>query len=309
MRITRTVAETRSTLAEEPRPLGFVPTMGALHEGHLALVEAATRSCSAVAASLFVNPTQFGPDEDFGAYPRDEARDLELFERAGVDTVFVPTAASLFPAGFSTEVQVRSLTEPFEGDERPDHLGGVALVVTKLLNIARPDLAFFGQKDAQQLAVVRRLVRDLDMPLEIVGVPTVREPDGLAVSSRNAYLTPAERAAAPDLYQALLAGALAAAEPGGSCKDAVAAAAAFLAAPDTDLRNEGVRHELLGRARPARPQLSIDYLAVVDAETFEQTDTLGPRALLIAAARLGATRLLDNVSLSPSAYPERDATP
>lgn len=291
MKITRTVSEVRAELAGFPRPLGFVPTMGALHDGHLALVETARTSCAAVAASLFVNPTQFAANEDFGGYPRDEARDFELFERAGVDVVFAPTAAELYPNGFATEVRVRSLTERFEGAKRPDHFGGVTLIVTKLLNIVQPDAAFFGQKDAQQLAVVRHLARDLNLPVEIVGVPTVRERDGLALSSRNTYLTPAERAVAPNLYRALLAGADAAARPGASCQDALAAATM-----------------VLGQTRSSRPRLSIDYLAVVDADTFEEIPTLRPRSLLIAAARLGITRLLDNVSLSPSAYPQRDAT-
>ncbi|HET6496279.1 MAG TPA: pantoate--beta-alanine ligase [Thermoleophilia bacterium] len=292
MNVTRTVAETRAALAGLLRPLGFVPTMGALHEGHLALVAAARASCATVVASLFVNPTQFSAGEDLGAYPRDEAGDLESFEQAGIGLVFAPAATELYPSGFATAVSVRELTEHFEGSKRPDHFSGVALVVTKLFNIVRPDAAFFGQKDAQQLAVVRRLARDLDLPVEIVGVPTVREHDGLAMSSRNAYLTADERAVAPDLYRALLAGAGAASRPGASGKDAVAAAASLL----------------LGQAGSSRPSFSIDYLATVDADTFTQTDMLEPHTLLIAAARLGKTRLLDNISLSPSAYPERDAT-
>jgi pantoate--beta-alanine ligase len=290
--VTRTVAETRAALAGLPRPLGFVPTMGALHDGHLALVAAARASCATVVASLFVNPTQFGAGEDLASYPRDEARDLELFAQAGVGVVFAPDAAELYPSGFATAVHVRGLTEHYEGEERPDHFGGVALVVTKLLNIVRPDTACFGQKDAQQLAVVRRLARDLDLPVEIVAVPTVRERDGLALSSRNAYLTAEERAVAPDLYRALLAGAGAVSAPGASGNDAVVAAASLL----------------LDRAESSQPRFHIDYLAAVDADTFAQTDTLGPRALLIVAARLGKTRLLDNISLSPSAYPGRDAT-
>ena len=292
MNVTRGVAETGAALAGLPRPLGFVPTMGALHNGHLALVAAARASCATVVASLFVNPTQFGADEDLGSYPRDEARDLELFEQAGVGVVFAPAAAGLYPSGFATTVHVRGLTEHFEGAARPGHFGGVALVVTKLFNIVRPDTAFFGQKDAQQLAVVRRLARDLDLPVEIVVVPTVREPDGLALSSRNAYLTARERAVAPDLYRALLAGASAASRPGATGRDAVAAATLLL----------------LGRAGSSRPSFGIHYLVAVEADTFVPTDTLGPRTLLIAAARLGKTRLLDNISLSPSAYPERDAT-
>jgi pantoate--beta-alanine ligase len=289
--VARTIAETRAALAGLPRPLGFVPTMGALHDGHLALVAAARASGATVVASLFVNPSQFGAAEDLGSYPRDEAGDLALFEQAGVSLVFAPAATELYPSGFATTVRVHGLTEHYEGAARPDHFGGVALVVAKLLNIVRPDTAYFGQKDAQQLAVVRRLARDLDLSVEIVAVPTVREPDGLALSSRNAYLTPEERAVAPGLHRALLAGAAAASRPGATGRDAVAAAAL-----------------LLGPAGSSRPSFSIDYLAAVDADTFAQTDTLGPRTLLIAAARLGKTRLLDNISLSPSAYPGRDAT-
>jgi pantoate--beta-alanine ligase len=288
--VTRTVAETRAALAGLARPLGFVPTMGALHAGHLSLVAEARRSCATVAASVFVNPTQFGPSEDFAAYPRDEVRDFELLAAAGADVVFAPAAAELYPAGFSTEVHVADVTARFEGAQRPDHFGGVALVVTKLLNIVRPDVAVFGQKDAQQLAVVRRLARDLDVPVTIVGAPTVREPDGLAMSSRNAYLSPEERAVAPSLYRALCAGAEAARRPGAQPHDVVAAAEALLAT-DTD-----------------GPCFVVDYLAVVDAGTFAPVAGLGPGALLVAAARLGKTRLLDNLQVVPSAYPTPDAT-
>lgn len=307
MKVVRTIAEMRQAGAALQRPLGLVPTMGALHAGHVALIEAAHSTCEGVVASLFVNPAQFGPREDFADYPRDEAHDLDLFATAGVDVVFAPPTVELYPDGFATEVRVRSLTARFEGAVRPDHFGGVALVVAKLLNVVRPDLAFFGQKDAQQLAVVRRLARDLDLPVEIVGVPTVREPDGLALSSRNVYLTPDERAIAPSLFRALTAGAGAAGRPGATSSAVLAAARAVLCGAEPGPSGGGAAHA--GRpASEARPRFIVDYLAVVDADTFAETERLGPRSLLIIAARLGRARLLDNIILSPSANPTPDAT-
>jgi len=303
MRVTRTVDETRGALLTLPRPLGLVPTMGALHEGHLALVRAARERCAAVAASLFVNPTQFGPGEDFARYPRDEGRDLALFEGSGVDLVFAPAPEEMYAADAATTVRVAGpLAETLEGAGRPGHFDGVATVVTKLFTIVGPDLAFFGRKDAQQLALIRRLARDLDLPVEVVAVPTVREPDGLAMSSRNAYLTPEQRAVAPDLYRALRAGRAAAGAPGAAPKDVVAAAAASLLLPDPALLGDDDRVAAMnGRPRPARFQL--DYLAVVDADSFAQERELGPRSLLVAAARLGPTRLIDNVELAPVTAP------
>lgn len=309
MKVTRTIAEMRAALAALPRPLGLVPTMGALHGGHLALVEAARESCAAVAASVFVNPSQFAPHEDLDAYPRDEARDLELLDGRGVAVAFAPSAAEMYPDGFSTEISVHGIGDRFEGASRPLFFGGVVLAVTKLLNIFQPERAFFGQKDAQQLAVVRQLVHDLNLPVEIVAVPTVREKDGLAMSSRNAYLNPVERTVAPDLYRALRAGVAAAGQPDGSFKDAIVAATAVLITPDAvRVDDENRCREILGEFQAVRPQFEIDYLAVVDGDTFMQTQTIGPRTLLIAAARLGDTRLLDNVFLSPSAHPNGGAT-
>jgi len=301
--VARTIAEARAALADVPRPLGLVPTMGALHEGHLALVRAARARCATVAASLFVNPTQFGAGEDFASYPRDEQRDLELFERTGVDFVFVPAAAEMYPAGACTTVRVAGpLTTKYEAEERPGHFDGVATVVVKLLNIVRPDVAFFGEKDAQQLALIRRVVRDLDLPVEVAGVATAREPDGLAMSSRNSYLTPEQRAIAPDLYRALLAGRAAALKPNGTSKDAIVAAAMTLAMPDRSLVSEQDRErELKGQAPPEPPRIHIEYLDVVDADTFEQQRELTPRSLMIVCGRLASTRLLDNVSLAPAA--------
>ena len=198
MRTVRTVAELRAALAparrDRARRIGLVPTMGAFHEGHLSLIRAARAECDVVVVSLFVNPTQFGPNEDLDAYPRDEAADAARAEELGVDLLFAPSAEEVYPDGFATTVAVRGLTEPLEGASRgADHFHGVTTVVAKLLNMVGPDVAYFGQKDAQQLAVVRRMVRDLDLPVRIAALPTVREPDGLAMSSRNAYLDAAER--------------------------------------------------------------------------------------------------------------------
>jgi pantoate--beta-alanine ligase len=290
--VARTIAEARAALPELPRPLGLTPTMGALHEGHLSLVDAARTRCAAVAASLFVNPTQFGRGEDLETYPRDESRDLALFEERGVDVVFAPEADEMYPEGFATQVHVGGpLTEHFEAASRPSHFDGVAVIVAKLLGVVQPDVLILGQKDAQQLALARRLVRDLDLPVDVAAVPTLREPDGLAMSSRNAYLTPEQRAAAPDLYKALLAGA-AAAESGEPADDVVAVTAmALLANPEDHVR------------------LDIEYIAVVDGGSFQQVhQTIGPHGVLIAAASLGSTRLIDNIPLTTSAYPAEDAT-
>jgi pantoate--beta-alanine ligase len=307
--VARTIAETRAALRSLPRPLGFTPTMGALHEGHLSLVDAAKRRCASVAGSVFVNPTQFGQGEDFDRYPRDEARDLSLFEDRGVDLVFVPSPSEMYPHGFATGVRVIGpLTEAYEGAARPGHFDGVALVVTKLLDIVQPDVLFLGQKDAQQLAVVRRLVRDLDLPVDAVGVPTAREPDGLAISSRNAYLTPEQRAVAPSLHGALLAGRAASGAPTATPKEVVVAATTALLMPAVPLGETERVAALRDEASPAAPRFDLDYLAIVDADTFQPQSTLGPRSLLIAAAHLGPTRLIDNVPLSPSAYPAKDAT-
>ncbi|NLE22060.1 MAG: pantoate--beta-alanine ligase [Actinobacteria bacterium] len=316
--VARTVAEARAALRGLPRPLGFAPTMGALHAGHLSLVEAARARCASVAASVFVNPTQFGRGEDYEQYPRDEDRDLRLLEESGVAVVFAPETGEMYPPGFATRIHVEGpLTESLEGASRPGHFDGVAVVVTKLLGVVRPDVLFLGEKDAQQLAVVRRFVRDLDLPVEVAAVPTRREPDGLAMSSRNAYLTPEEREVAPDLYRALLAGA-AAGEPGAAAKDVVAAATAALLSPAGGLDPDAVDEAL------SRPRFRLEYLAVVDEDTFVPEGELGPRSRLVAAARLGSTRLIDTLSVavtpdgrhdSPTdpaapagAYPTQDAT-
>jgi len=308
MSVVRTIAEARAALRSLPRPLGFVPTMGALHEGHLSLVDAAQARCASVAASVFVNPTQFGQGEDIDAYPRDDA-DFALLEARGAQAVFAPSPAEMYPDGFATGVTVRGpLVDAYEGAARPGHFDGVALVVAKLLGVVQPDVLFLGEKDAQQLAVLRRVVRDLDLPVEVAAVPTVREPDGLARSSRNRYLTVEQRAEAPDLYRALLAGRAAAGEPASAPKDVIVAVTSALVLPAVPLDEDERLAALRGEAPPAAPRFDIDYIAIVDADTFVPQTTLGPRSLLIAAASLGSTRLIDNVPLHPSAYPAEDAT-
>jgi pantoate--beta-alanine ligase len=261
----RTIAELESAL-ERPRDgraLGLVPTMGALHGGHRALMEAARAECDLVVVSVFVNPAQFGPEEDFEQYPRNEAEDARLAEEWGADHLFVPPVEEMFPEGFQTWVEVEELSRDLEGAARPGHFRGVATVCVKLFNIVRPERAYFGQKDAQQAAVIEQVVRDLALPLEIRVVPTVRDPDGLALSSRNAYLSPAEREAAQALPRALRVGA----EGHRRGEDAAEVARAVLA---------------------KEPLLEPDYVEVA---------RLNGRAYLLAAAQVGATRLIDNVVL------------
>ena len=280
MRIARTVAELRAFYRNE-RPRGtsvaFVPTMGALHHGHLSLVRKARDAADLVVVSVFVNPLQFGPSEDYSRYPRDEARDLALAESEDVNLVFLPSVEQMYPEGAVTTVRLEGpLTSTLEGAARPGHFDGVATVVAKLFNVVDPDFAVFGQKDAQQVAVVRRMVRDLDFRTEIVVAPTVREPDGLALSSRNAYLSPAESSAATALYAALRAGEESA-HTGGADAAVASMNAVFEAAPGVEL----------------------DYAAAVDPYTFEAPAT-GEPLLLAVAARVGVTRLIDNVLLQPT---------
>ena len=281
MRLVRTTAELRAEL--EParrsgRSIGLVPTMGALHDGHLALLAAARERCDVVVMSLFVNPTQFRPDEDLAAYPRDEARDAELAAAAGVDVVYAPAADDVYPPGFATSIEVSGgLVDVLDGDPArrgPEHFRGVTTVVAKLFNAVGPDLAFFGQKDAQQAIVIRRMARDLDFPVEIVVVPTVREADGLAMSSRNLYLEGADRERAVALSRALQAAERAAA--GGERSTAAA-----LAAARAELEAMGIEPE---------------YLEARDAATLEEARSFNGRPVLIAvAAQVGPARLIDNV--------------
>jgi pantoate--beta-alanine ligase len=278
--VARTVAALREAVAAwraRGEAVGLVPTMGAIHEGHLALVRAASGAGRRVVASLFVNPTQFAPTEDFAAYPRDEAADLAAFHKAGVDLVFIPEVAEMYPPGFATQVAVAGVSEGLDGAFRPGHFAGVATIVAKLLLQCLPDAAYFGEKDYQQLLVVRRLARDLDIPVRIEGVATVREPDGLALSSRNAYLTPAERRTAPLLHRVLRDTAAALSRD----PDAVAAT---LEAGIARLREGG---------------FTVDYLELRDAATLAPMPRLSRPARLLAAVHLGRTRLIDNIPVAP----------
>lgn len=271
MDVVSAVAPARQALAALPRPLGFVPTMGALHAGHLRLVEAAREQCASVAASVFVNPTQFGPLEDFERYPRDYEGDRRKLQACGVDLLFAPGVEAMYPPGFSTTVDIGEIGTRYEGAIRPAHFRGVSTVVSKLLNIVRPDVLFLGQKDAQQTAVLRKLVRDLDFAAHVQIVPTVREPDGLALSSRNVYLSPEQRAAAPSLHRAL---------------------EAML----SDLREGKDARTARDRAWGLLDPIAVwDYLDLVDMNTFGSLQRLKAPAFVIGAARFGSTRLLDNV--------------
>jgi pantoate--beta-alanine ligase len=252
--------------------------MGYLHAGHLSLVEHAKRECGAAAVSIFVNPAQFGPGEDLTRYPRDLERDLCLLESAGVELVFTPEPAEIYPQGFATRVDVGPVASRLEGAARPGHFAAVATVVAKLFNIFQPTRAYFGQKDAQQTVVVRHMARDLNLPVEVVVAPTVREADGLAMSSRNVHLTPEQRAAAPALYRALLE------------------AGARVAAGE---RNASRIRRTMEVMLSAQPRIATDYVSVADPETLEELgDVTGP-ALASLAARLGSTRLIDNLILEP----------
>ncbi len=266
-----TVARARALFGALPRPLAFVPTMGALHEGHLELVRQARMQSASVGASIFVNPLQFGPNEDLATYPRDLEHDREKLAAAGVDVLFAPDAAAMYGADFSTSVDVGALAGVFEGALRPGHFRGVATVIAKLLNIVRPDALYLGQKDAQQAVVLRKMVDDLGFPVEVEIVPTIRERDGLAMSSRNAYLDASQRAQAPSLYRALLA-VREALERGSSKNDATAAGRAALSDSAT-----------------------LEYLDVVDAQSFAPLDHLRRPAFVIGAARFGTNRLIDNL--------------
>ena len=277
MKTVSTVPDLRSAVAsyrKKGQRVAFVPTMGALHAGHLALVEQARRAAGKVVVSIFVNPKQFGPGEDFERYPRDLAADAEKLREAGADLLFAPAVDVMYPPGFSTTVHVAGVSEGMEGARRPGHFDGVATVVARLLGLVLPDVAVFGQKDAQQCAVVMRLVADLGLPVEVRVVPTVRESDGLAMSSRNAYLSPEERKAAPALFRALLA---------------------------TQLVHElGERkaEKLLAAFRMAigaEPRLDLDSVDLVDAATMRPVEKVDRPVLLAAAVRAGRTRLIDNV--------------
>jgi pantoate--beta-alanine ligase len=274
------IADLRAVLDAERaagRRIGFVPTMGYLHDGHASLMAQARVDTDVVVASIFVNPLQFGPAEDLDAYPRDLARDLALAEQRGVDVVFVPPVEEMYPGPVVTTVSVAGLSAAWEGASRPTHFAGVATVVAKLFSIVGPCRAYFGEKDFQQLAVIRRMARDLSMPVEVVGCPTVRELDDLAMSSRNSYLSPDERAAAPVVHRALQAGA-----------------AAILAGE----RDPARVSELVAAIIEAEPLARLDYAAVVDADSLAVPDTLSGNLRLLAAVGFGRARLIDNVGVT-----------
>jgi pantoate--beta-alanine ligase len=257
--------------------LGLVPTMGALHAGHLSLVQQAGAECEAVAVSIFVNPTQFGPGEDFAQYPRDIEHDLQLLREQQVNLVFVPDLSEIYPPGFATYINVEQLSEPLEGAARPGHFRGVATVVCKLFLISGANRAYFGQKDAQQTVILRRMVTDLNIPTEVRVCPTLREHDGLAMSSRNVYLVPHERRAAPILYRALSAA--------------------------RELYTQGGRdgealREALRRVLASEPLAEVEYVSAADPQSLRELDTIGEQGVLLSlAVRIGQTRLIDNIVL------------
>jgi pantoate--beta-alanine ligase len=279
MKVCKTVVEMRAACEAARgagKRLGFVPTMGALHEGHLSLVRAAKAGCDTVAASIFVNPTQFGAGEDLAKYPRTFERDIELLEREGVSLLFAPSVEEMYPAGAMTWVTVDSLSDKLDGRSRPGHFRGVTTVVAKLFHIVDPDEAFFGQKDAAQLAIIRRMVRDLKFPVEIVGCPIVRETDGLAMSSRNAYLDPQERKQALVLYGSLMR-AKKLFEWGERSAEKLIAAG---------------REEIAGEK-----SVRLDYFDIVNPESLDPVENVASGVLVAVAAFVGTTRLIDNILL------------
>jgi pantoate--beta-alanine ligase len=277
VRSIRDMKEISRRLRREGKVIGFVPTMGYLHEGHLSLIRESKRRCDVTVVSIFVNPTQFGPTEDYDRYPRDLERDMALSSSEGVDYLFVPEVAEMYPDGFCTYVEVTGdLTSTMCGRSRPTFFRGVTTVVTKLFNIVSPHLAFFGEKDFQQLQVVRRMVRDLNMDVEIIPVPTVRDKDGLALSSRNTYLSPDERRAATVLYKSLMA-----------AKDMVESG------ERSAERIKGMIEEMIR----SEPLARIDYIAVVDSESLRDVEEVGPGTLIALAVWIGEARLIDNIVL------------
>jgi len=282
MQVLRTKAEFRAA-RRAFGALGFAPTMGFLHDGHLSLMRRAKGECGAAAASIFVNPTQFAPGTDFDRYPRAVDRDLAMLEAEGVDLVFLPEVQEIYPEGFDARVEIGGVSQGLEGAARPGHFVGVATVVLKLLNIVAPTKAYFGQKDAQQVAVIKKLVRDLDLDVEIIAAETVREPDGLAMSSRNSYLSPADRTAARVLHRALAA-ARDLHQKGETDADRLRSAMTAILASE-------------GRAKA-------DYVSVADPSTLQELETIGAQGALVSlAAQVGPARLIDNIILAPEGGP------
>lgn len=287
MHTTTTIEQTRDAIRaarQRGAVIGFVPTMGFLHEGHLSLIRVARQEgASFVVVSIFVNPKQFGPNEDFERYPRDEKRDREALEREGADLLFTPPVEVMYPPGSSTTVNVGEVSQPLEGERRPGHFGGVAVVVLKLFNIVQPDLAVFGQKDAQQCAVIDRMVRDLDIPVRLVFGATTREHDGLAMSSRNSYLSPEDRKIAPTLHRALRAG-----------EEAI----------EHGVRDVAAVESLMHRIAAETSGVSVDYLALVDPQTFRAPVDFDRDLLVAGAVRIGKTRLIDNIRIGRRDVPD-----
>ncbi|MBI2854420.1 MAG: pantoate--beta-alanine ligase [Chloroflexi bacterium] len=276
MEVIEGIADLKRERRHLKEPVGFVPTMGYLHEGHMSLVRRAKKENSTAIVSIFVNPTQFGPKEDLDKYPRDVPRDLEMLEKAGAEIVFTPMAQEIYPEGFCTWVDVEKVTENLEGAHRPGHFRGVATVVAKLFNLVEPTRAYFGQKDAQQVVVIKRMVGDLNMGTSIVVCPTIREWDGLAMSSRNSYLSIQERRAAPVLYRSLLLGRK---------------------LWEQGERNpDDIRKEMAGLIEK-EPLASVSYISVADPETLAEIDTIKGKALVSLAVNIGKTRLIDNITL------------
>jgi len=279
MNICSTISEARAAVrSQHAKRLGLVPTMGALHEGHLSLVRAAKAQCDAVAVSIFVNPTQFGPTEDLSKYPRQFDRDCRLLEKEGVDILFAPPVEEIYPNGAVTWVLVEGLSEKLDGRSRPGHFRGVTTIVAKLFHILEPEAAFFGQKDAAQLAVIRRMVQGLNFRVEIVACPIVREPDGLAMSSRNAYLNPEERGRALVLQRSLQR-----------------AQQEFQAGERMAAKLISAAKDVLAR----EPHVALDYLEIVDPDTLDPVERISQTTLVAVAAYIGSTRLIDNIVIDP----------
>ena len=276
MRTVFTLPDLRSARLPFSGMVGLVPTMGYLHDGHLSLIRRAREECEHVVVSIFVNPTQFGPSEDLSKYPRDLDRDLKLMEPLGTDLVWIPTAESMYPQEYQTWVEVEAVTDPLEGAMRPGHFKGVTTVVAKLFNAVQPHKAYFGQKDAQQVAVIRQMTRDLNFPIEIVVCPIVREPDGLAMSSRNVYLNPEQRKAATVLFRAL-----------STAKDVY----------DKGERDAGMLRQIMTEVLASEALVQVQYVSCADYDTLEELDTIKEKALLSMAVFLGKTRLIDNFVL------------
>jgi pantoate--beta-alanine ligase len=274
MKLINSIQEMKSLRRNIRGTLGFVPTMGYLHEGHISLVQQSVKDNDTTAVSIYVNPTQFGPNEDFQAYPRDLERDLKLLEKAHTDIVFFPSNTEMYPDDYCTWIDVEKITARLEGEIRPGHFRGVATIVTKLFNIVQPDKAYFGQKDAQQALVIQRMTKDLNMNLDVIIMPTLREKDGLAMSSRNTYLNPEERKTATILYKALSL-AIQLKEQGEN--------------GTADIKNK------MERLIITEPLAKIEYISIADTQTLEELSSLAPRSLISMAVRIGKTRLIDNL--------------